>query len=244
LLAELGQEAVYNSVNFSVVSAFVPAENLTAAQTRIEEFLCPADPYNASGRFGPNNYRANYGALDNEGSNKAPPGAFTFYAWLQPQSFVDGLASTVGFSEKLKGDGEDKNSPGSFRKESEFLLLGIFGNSLAPDDAAQLCESANPSTLPHGSRGGDTWFLTGFANGLYNHVFTPNHEFSDCSYLGVFHVEEDQIGVFAARSHHPHGVNCVMMDGSVRFISSEIDLHVWRSIGSRAGGEIISNTDF
>jgi prepilin-type processing-associated H-X9-DG protein len=131
-----------------------------------------------------------------------------------------------------------------FRREAEFLFLGLFQPSLSADDAATLCASANSSNLPHGSKGGDTWLLGGFANGLYNHVFPPNAVFPDCSYFGAAHMDEDQIGVFAARSLHGHGVNCVMMDGSVRFVTAKVDIRLWRAIGSRAGAETISNTDF
>ena len=43
----------------------------------------------------------------------------------------------------------------------------------------------------------------------------------------------------AARSKHPGGVNTVMCDGSTRFFSDSVDLIVWRSLATRAGGESI-----
>lgn len=42
-----------------------------------------------------------------------------------------------------------------------------------------------------------------------------------------------------ARSMHPGGVNAALADGSVNFFSNEIDLYVWRSMGTRAGGEVV-----
>ena len=30
-----------------------------------------------------------------------------------------------------------------------------------------------------------------------------------------------------------------MVDGSVRFVGDSIDINVWRSLGSRAGGEVV-----
>ena len=44
----------------------------------------------------------------------------------------------------------------------------------------------------------------------------------------------------AARSAHPGGVNAAMGDGSVRFVKTTINSAVWRALGSRAGGEVIS----
>ena len=41
-----------------------------------------------------------------------------------------------------------------------------------------------------------------------------------------------------SRSWHQGGVNMARMDGSVGFVSSNVDLGVWRSIGSVAGGEV------
>jgi prepilin-type N-terminal cleavage/methylation domain-containing protein/prepilin-type processing-associated H-X9-DG protein len=44
----------------------------------------------------------------------------------------------------------------------------------------------------------------------------------------------------AARSRHPGGVNAAMADGSVRFVSSSVDQAIWRSSGTRAGGESLA----
>jgi len=46
-------------------------------------------------------------------------------------------------------------------------------------------------------------------------------------------------GAFAgARSKHPGGVNAAMCDGSVTYVSDEIDTAVWRGLGTRSGGEL------
>ena len=49
---------------------------------------------------------------------------------------------------------------------------------------------------------------------------------------GAFHA--------AARSRHPGGVNAGFADGSVRFIKDSISRPVWVSLGTRAGGEVVS----
>jgi prepilin-type processing-associated H-X9-DG protein len=45
----------------------------------------------------------------------------------------------------------------------------------------------------------------------------------------------------AARSYHAGGVNVCMGDGSVRFVRDSIALTLWNAMGSRGGGEAISN---
>jgi prepilin-type processing-associated H-X9-DG protein len=51
---------------------------------------------------------------------------------------------------------------------------------------------------------------------------------------GVF-----EYAAFTARSYHAGGVNGLLMDGSVRFITNSIDQATWRALGTRNGGEPI-----
>ena len=46
--------------------------------------------------------------------------------------------------------------------------------------------------------------------------------------------------VVTARSYHTGGVNALLLDGSVRFVSSSIVRDVWRALGTRSGGEVAS----
>ena len=43
-----------------------------------------------------------------------------------------------------------------------------------------------------------------------------------------------------ARSRHPNGVNMVLCDGSVRFVTDSIALNIWQGMGSMDGGEAVS----
>ncbi len=45
-----------------------------------------------------------------------------------------------------------------------------------------------------------------------------------------------------ARSRHPGGVNALLGDGSVRFITNTISLTTWQALGSTQGGEATSGT--
>jgi len=44
----------------------------------------------------------------------------------------------------------------------------------------------------------------------------------------------------ASRSRHPGGVNILKADGSVRFVSQNINLSTWQAMGSISGGEVVS----
>lgn len=75
---------------------------------------------------------------------------------------------------------------------------------------------------------------TGFTTAV-----TPNSEIPDCA---------DEVdggtGVFAARSYHPGSVLVAMADGSVRSVSNRIALPVWRALGTRAKGELVSASSY
>ncbi len=54
--------------------------------------------------------------------------------------------------------------------------------------------------------------------------------------------EEDGGPTFAAvtsRSYYPGGVACLLADGSVRFVTDQIDGMLWRTLGTVAGGETV-----
>ena len=48
----------------------------------------------------------------------------------------------------------------------------------------------------------------------------------------------------SASSNHPGGVNTVFADGSVRSIKDSVSPVTWRALGSIAGQEVISASDF
>jgi prepilin-type processing-associated H-X9-DG protein len=52
---------------------------------------------------------------------------------------------------------------------------------------------------------------------------------------------EDFNETAASRSRHTGGVNVVMGDGSVHFISQNINLATWQALGTIASGDIFSN---
>ena len=45
-------------------------------------------------------------------------------------------------------------------------------------------------------------------------------------------------------SYHAGGVNLLFADGSVAAIKSSINRTAWRALGTKAGGEVVSSTDY
>jgi prepilin-type processing-associated H-X9-DG protein len=71
-------------------------------------------------------------------------------------------------------------------------------------------------------------------NCKYNHIAVPNR--SSCwNFKAVF-----SFAAFTANSEHQGGVNVLMADGAVRFISNAISRPIWRALGTRNGHEVVS----
>ena len=76
----------------------------------------------------------------------------------------------------------------------------------------------------------------------FNTIVPPNstvYPWSGCRFnCGACGLEYGQYE--NATSMHPGGVNVMMADGSVRFVKVSVGMSVWWSLGTKAGGEVIS----
>jgi prepilin-type processing-associated H-X9-DG protein len=103
-------------------------------------------------------------------------------------------------------------------------------------------------------QGGDlrgyTWW--GFGSGFYTYLMPNTSEpdvmqyGSQCRSLYLDNppcVEKTSTRhvTLASRSRHPGGVQSALCDGSVRFFSDNIQLVIWRALGTSGGGEVIDS---
>jgi prepilin-type processing-associated H-X9-DG protein len=236
LLPYLEQGATYSEIDFADYPIDVAAGPLASMRNgalisfSISVVRCPSD----SGLPGGNNYRACMGFgpgifTPKETTQCTDPGngtgAFVNGRGVKAAEFLDGLANTVMFSERVMG------SRGAFRPYSDYRIY--LGNICTAADAIGICESL--AAGPTDSNGGSTWLFGGWRQTWYNHILTPNSRIPDCSAGDL--IEGGGNGAYTARSYHPGGVNSAMADGSARFVSEGIDAFVWRVISTRAGGE-------
>jgi prepilin-type processing-associated H-X9-DG protein len=238
LLPYLEQSALFNAINFrypSDTEAYILPYQQTAAQTRVELFLCPSDPNSRNGRRAPNSYRActGIGGIPTV-IDRSTRGAFDWIEQnptsphvLRLAEFQDGLSNTLAFSEKPITGGGPYNP---FRDWSfEFDAPPL----LTADDWVAYCSNLRTPNLRWGA--GSTWMVPGQ---IYTHFLAsvpPNSRIPDCG-KGL---QGD--GVSAARSYHPGGVNAAMADGSVRWVGTSTTMSVWRSLGTRSGGEVLTD---
>lgn len=228
-------------------------------------FLCPSDSHTGRG-ITENNYRYNFGgdtpaagqrSVINPARDPRPTdvwhpggnGAFTMgETGLRVQDFEDGLSKTVFFSERTKGDllptPKVPTNIDMIRCPSPAIDPGV---SFEP--AFQAAESYVPQLdtfvftgagrWPEESDYSNGWPFAGYDSTEYNHVAPPNWEAIDCGVSFISDTPGEHAFV-AARSEHRHSVNVAFGDGHVKSIDDDIDLTVWRALGTRNGGEVVS----
>jgi prepilin-type N-terminal cleavage/methylation domain-containing protein/prepilin-type processing-associated H-X9-DG protein len=195
--------------------------NLAAAKVHIPLFNCPTD--SIDGRvpgldFGGCNYVANVGTGINDGDYVTGDGVFLLDTRVDIDDLDDGISKTAAFSESLLGDGRNvKFDP----RRQAVQLTG------STRTTAAACGSGSNYV---GKRG-DRWINGGYLATLYNHHFPPNTEKWDCLNAS------NNFGLKAARSDHPGGVNLVMCDGSVHFVSDDVDDVTWKALATRSGND-------
>jgi prepilin-type processing-associated H-X9-DG protein len=209
---------------------------IQARKSLIPLFYCPTDSSQANEQFNDNsvcrlfgNYRACVGSGDMYG---------------QPLDKSDGPWGRGVFSVKI-GQSFDKNT------QLQATVADI------PDG------TANTILLSEGLKYADpqNWIgplgdiqLGNMGGALFSAYNTPNAKSNDwtigcppknltalCEAVDPvsFDVNGEGKGQqAAARSLHNGGVNVVMADGSIRFVSDSVALITWRALGTRAGGEV------
>ena len=246
ILDSMERQSEYNAINFTQIpwTASGLGDNQTVMRLAIGTFLCPSDGQTEVTGYGRCNYRFNIGPTHRIAPGRAYPesyqGPFNVHRNYTPADFLDGLSNTVGISERLQGDWVK----GVFKQSGDYLLGPVdeIGSVRTSNDAVALC-SSNRGTDPHESRAGESWFLTGFHFTNYNHCLPPNSRLNDCAlddWTEGIHLRAEHQGVFTASSYHGGGVNAALMDGSVRFVGDGIDRNVWRAVGTKASGEVVS----
>jgi len=244
LLPYLGHSPLYASLNFSLPvpnywelgSSALPgwSANVTSLNSAVGVFLCPSDSYAQSVAPGRNSYRANVGTGlcgDSPGCGIADGnGAFVHGRNLRVRDFADGLSKTVALSEKLCGVGT-----GSFRSERDFVYTNAVPNCtiISADWIVDRCRELKTPPSNYYAHSGYTWAIGDTRWTSYTHAATPNSTSVDCAIRGA----KPPCGAFGARSLHERGVNVMLADGAVRFISESISLSIWRSLGTRNLGD-------
>jgi prepilin-type N-terminal cleavage/methylation domain-containing protein/prepilin-type processing-associated H-X9-DG protein len=220
-----------------------PANAAVLAQ-RPRIYLCPSDPQQgAAEAFGFTSYHPNAGSWEYARNWDGVFGTEIAYSGvpaLPPvriKDITDGTSNTTAFAEVCNGPADHSNS-GPDKRADCFEFGTQTSRDLPTARAAFLARDwqsagyAGAWSPPWRYRG-YPWHEGNIWRNWYNHLLPPN---APC-----WRPNNDwwQL-VTPASSWHTGGVNVLLCDGSVRFVSDSIDADVWLAAGTRNGGEPLS----
>jgi len=218
------------------------AVNLQARQQKVPVFFCPSQP--PSPTFNPSNCpngcgQTNYvQSLGNNANYAAADGPFGRRYGARFAEITDGLSNTAMFAEILLGPGASSGSQiivGAGSRDdyavATDLPFGTWDAGVGGGDviAVSACDNRATPAWPYR---GKQYYRGVVVTTYYSHTLTPNARFRDC----IRGTGLDR-GHMASRSYHSSGANCVLGDGSVRYVSNNVNADVWRAVGSKGGGE-------
>ena len=232
------QSNVYNTFNFQLNS--LDPGNSTGIAVSVNTLLCPSDTtQRLPAGWAGTNYAVSegtyfpwaWGVGDTGNYNvsfPAPNGPFFPDMSFTIASITDGTSNTAMISERVMGDFSSAiSSPRTDNYEPHTAPAGF-------DDAIAQCAALDLTNL--GNQGlsvdGGPWAWASNCETAYKHATAPNT--ISCMFPANMRI------LLSASSNHPGGVNGVLCDGSVRFFKNTVDLSVWRAVGTRNGGEVIS----
>ncbi len=255
ILPYMEQMPLWEQLNFNFppetpgmggVLAFMPAyanpggQNAIGSRTPVAGFMCPSDPAPSDAWQAQNNYAGNQGswlcdrgdepalATDTQPSERQS-GIFYFKSKVNPSHVLDGLSQTAFFSEKIRGQGYP-----NFRSD-----MYVIPHQTSLQATFDTCNAINPATAtPLTSKWGYSWVMGENCCTQYNHVAVPGSK--SCGGTGFPGTMTNMAMQVAPASHHKGGVHVMFGDGAVRFTTSNVDLTVWRAMGTRANDEVIS----
>lgn len=234
MLPFLEKQHLYNEINLTIppVMHADMAINRTVLRARIDLLLCPSDS-GPQETDGPANGRTNYHGvlssryLDLGFRNNGVMAGSSRHGIIRPNDASDGLTNTLAMSEVLQGGAEPQSTQDSRRYV--FVVRPWQGTT---ETLARSCDAAVhvPGNAYGMSHRGWHWMHGSLGATLYTHVQTPNRK--SCSNAG-----DHFSGAYTASSAHPNGVSALVADGSVRWISDDVDHALWHAIGTRNAGD-------
>jgi prepilin-type N-terminal cleavage/methylation domain-containing protein len=236
LLPFIDQANLSNLIDFSKGYGSQP----TVSSVRVSIFICPSEINDKmNGNHWPITYAANVGEwlVWNPTNNQMGTGLLGPNSRTGTRDVTDGTSNTLAFAE--------------VRAFQHFLrppTASAPASPTRPARPADVTTLASPSDLK--STGHTEWVEGRSPQHSFTTTFGPNtlcpHTDAgvtyDVDFVSVGEGGSATIPTFAAitsRSLHEGIVHVLLTDGSVRGVSENIDLQVWRNLGTRGGGEVV-----
>ena len=152
---------------------------------------------------------------------------------------VDGTSNTLLMAESTIGAGSDQDVSGTLEEIKKKNLLRKVIMQNVPKTLFDAETPAEVESVQNGvSAPGwqldrcSTWLSGVPLYTTFGAFLPPNSSAATCNWMNY--------GFYAARSYHASGVNALMADGSVRFVSDTVDVETWRAMATIDGGESVA----
>ena len=265
LLPQLEQQAIHRQIDFNVnnasaTQAFNPRldaghPNAAAARTSVQFYLCPADSFEdqletmGTARPAASSYAANAGwpprATGIDGSRTVPGEHNGFMGLVAPGKpaawhtgatraahFSDGLSNTVAVTERLISSLTSAAEIEVAERRVTSLCGGGAGDKRRLGEYYEQGQYSH-TDLTYCKLTGRAWISgSPLVGNTYLHVL-PINSFN----VHLTDGELDGQVLVSPSSQHAGGVNVMMGDGRVQFVSEQIDMLIWWSIATRDGNE-------
>ena len=243
ILPFLEQANLYNSIDLSVAWD----SQMVINGLKIPVFACPSDPGSDQLRdpgaglptLYPTTYGFSFGTwfVYNPSNGSVGNGAFYPNAKLGFAAFTDGTSNTLLLSEvkawtpyRRNGGPSTTMMPQSVAEAEAVIASGgqfkNTGHTEWPD--GRVHHHGVTTTMPPNAK-------TGCSDGTNNY---PECDFNSNQEGRNGLSGSPTYAIITSRSWHTGIVNSALVDGSVRSISENVDLNIWRGLGTRSGGEI------
>jgi prepilin-type N-terminal cleavage/methylation domain-containing protein/prepilin-type processing-associated H-X9-DG protein len=246
ILPFIEQENLFRNINFATGYSTQPG----ISSSRVGTYICPSEVNDrGSGTdpiYGNKNWTINYavnlgtwGVLTRKASGmQGSDGAFSPNRCFRPGDFIDGMSNTLGLAEVKS------YTPRISVATNTIVYSSPPPSPVSPADlGAYTLAAFDPTKQTHVEWVDGKVHETGFTA-----VYSPNTVVTYSSGGTTYDVDfitateanlGDTYAAVTSRSYHTGGVNVVLMDGSVRFVSNSIPQATWRALATRAGGEIV-----
>ena len=228
--------------NFPIISNF-----------RVPGYVCPSDPKSDRARdtgtngifLMPTCYGFNFGTwlVYNPATGQGGDGIAFPNSRIRISSITDGTSNTLLASEVHAWTAYTRNGgppsttvPGNAATVAIYAASGLKDRILpATQDGTGHTEWANG----HSHHSGFTTTLTPNSNVIFVDAGVTYRNTDYASRQEGSNTTSVSYSALNSRSYHTGIVQSALCDGSVRSFSSNIDLSIWRALGTRDGGEVL-----
>jgi prepilin-type N-terminal cleavage/methylation domain-containing protein/prepilin-type processing-associated H-X9-DG protein len=223
----------------------------TLLNTKLSVYLCPSAPpgpqrgTNPAGWDGPG---SNYGwctgsSIETVWAGSRFNGMIAYQVDRKMGDVTDGLSNTILVSELLSGSNANSTSTGKYPYDFFYVGNGLFTSVANKDFPTQaelnsIGSTAKSSPVGVKSNNGTMWGWYAAGQSTLNTAATPNWQYpttgGDCCPGGA---HDWGYGIVPPRSAHTNGVNALLGDGSVRFVTNSVNPTTFQLLGNRNDGQ-------